>query len=122
MTNINPIQFGITGSQIFRKEGKQETVKEEKANLQPEAKKNVDSKEVLGFLASQNADLIPAKVKRTVDVSKYVTPEQAERISGFVKGFENDYDVVSQTAMQEFSDLSESAAGSIALAYINATY
>lgn len=122
MTNINPIQFGIMGNQILKKEDKKENVKEEKASVQQEAKKSLNSNEVLGFLASQNTDLIPAKVKRTVDVSKYVTPEQEARIAGFVKGFETDYEEISQAALSEFSDLSESAAGAIALSYIDATY
>lgn len=123
MTNINPIKFGVTGSYLPKKEEKQDLVKNsEKTNVQPQAKKSVDSNEVLGFLAAQNADLVPAKTKKTVDVSKYVTPEQAERISGFIKGFEKDYDEISEAAVKEFPDLTESAAGSIALAYINASY
>lgn len=123
MTNINPIQFGITGNYFIKKEEKQDlTTKSEKTNVNPDANKNIDSNEVLGYLAAKNADLVPAKTKRTVDVSKYVTQEQANRIAGFMQGFEEDFNEVSSAAIEEFPDLTESAAGSIALAYINASY
>lgn len=123
MTNINPIQFGITGNYYVKKEEKQDlTANQEKVNVNPEAKRNIDSSEVLGYMAARNADLVPAKAKRTVDVSKYVTSEQANRIAGFMQGFEKDYNEFSTVAMEEFPDMTESAAGSIALAYINASY
>ena len=124
MTNINPIKFGVAGSQYFKKEAKEDLTNKQDKNLnsQTEAKKNVDSKEVLGYLAAQNTDLVPSKATRTIDVKKYVTAEQAARIENFVKGFETDFDEISQAALNEFPDLTGAAADGIALAYINASY
>lgn len=122
MNNINPIYLGLANGLTVKKEDKQEIVKNpEKSDVQPESKSAVNSNEVLGFLAAQNADLVPAKAKRTVDVSKYVTPEQASRIAGSMKDFEKDFTEISAAAISEFPDLTEEAADGIAITYINST-
>lgn len=124
MTNINPIKFGLTASQFGKKEVNEDLTKtaEKNQTAQLGAKKQLNSNEVLGFLAAQNADMMPAKTTKTVEVSKYVTPEQASRIESFMKGFENDFNELSGAAMAEFPDMTEEAAGSVALAYINSAY
>ena len=72
-------------------------------------------------MAAQNLAFVPTKTTRTINVSKYVTPEQEARIAGFMKGFEADYEEAAAIAQNEFG-VDEKTAGSIALAYINATY
>lgn len=123
MTNVNPIKFGVSANQYFKNEEKEDLAKTgEKAKKTPAEQKNVESKEVLGFMAAQNTDIVPAKIKKTVDVSKYVNEEQTQRIKDFIASFEADYNEASEIAMNEFPDLSQEAAGNIALAYINASY
>lgn len=124
MSNINPLKFGVTGNQYFKQEAKEDltkgAAKEHKA--EEKAHKQLGSNEVFGFLAAQNADLIPVKAQKTVDVSKYVTKEQEARIADFMKGFEADFDEAFNIAADEFPEISEKAASDIALAYINASY
>ena len=124
MSNINPIKFGVTGNQYFKQDAKEDltknTAKEQKA--EENKQKQLGSNEVFSFLAAQNADLIPVKAHRTVDVSKYVNKEQEARIASFMKGFEADFDDAFNVAINEFPEISEKTAGDIALAYINASY
>lgn len=124
MTNINPIKFGVSSNQYFKNEEKEDLTKtSENAKKAPaEAKKSIDSKEVLGFMAAQNTDIVPAKTTKTVDVSKYVNEEQTQRIKDFMAAFEADFNQASEIAMNEFPDLSQEAAGNIALAYLNSSY
>lgn len=124
MTNINPIRFGIGANQYFKQEGKEDLAKSAEKNTKaaPEAKKSIESGEVLGFMAAQNADLMPAKAKKTIEVSKYVTPEQAARIENFMKGFEADFKEASDIALNEFPDITQETVDGIALAYINSSY
>lgn len=124
MTNINPIRFGIAGNQYFKQETKEDLAKNNGKENTAEEKhgKQVDSKEVLGYLAAQNADIIPAKAKRTVDVSKYVNAEQSARIEDFMKAFEADYIFASKIAKEEFGDISDETAGKLALSFINSSY
>lgn len=124
MTNINPINFGFTGNQYIKKNLNEEIVQEQKKNNNGEigTKKQMSSEDVLGYMAKVNADIIPAKAERTIEVSKYVNAQQQERIENFMKAFEADYDEASQIALTEFPDISQETAGKIALAYINATY
>lgn len=124
MTNINPINFGFTGNQYIKKNLNEEIVQEQKKNNNGEIgnKKQMSSAEVLGYMANVNADIIPAKAERTIEVSKYVNAQQQARIENFMKAFEADYDEASQVALNEFPDISQETARKIALAYINATY
>ena len=124
MTNINPIRFGVSSNQYFKNEEKEDLTKnsENAQKTANEGKKSIDSKEVLGFMAAQNTDILPTKTKKTLDVSKYVNEDQTQRIKDFMATFEADYNEASEIAMNEFPDLSQEAAGNIALAYINASY
>ena len=121
--NINPLKFGVTG-QYFKQETQEDlnknSAKEETAQAKEE--KQVSSNEVLGFLAAQNADMIPVRTQKTLDVSKYVTEEQEARIEEFMKGFEADYDEAVEIAGEEFPGISDELAGDLALAYINSSY
>lgn len=122
--NINPIKLGVTGNQYFKQESKEDlTQQAANENKTAEKKENqLASSEILGFMAAQNTDLIPVKTKKTLDVSKYVTPEQEARIANFMKGFEEDYEEAYEIAANEFPEISGKAVSEIALAYINALY
>ena len=124
MSNINPLKFGVTGNQYFKQESKEDLSKgtEKESKAKGNEHKQLASNDVFGFMAAQNADLIPVKTKKTLDVSKYVTPEQEARITEFMKGFEADFDEAFNIAADEFPEISDKAASDLALAYINASY
>ena len=123
MTNINPIKFGVSGQQFFTKENNEEIAKETAKEKKDDGEvKELTAKDVLGFLAATNADIMPVPVKKTLDVSKYVNDEQAARIEDFMKAFEADFDEATATALEEFPDITQETASNIALAYINQTY
>ncbi|MCD7779175.1 MAG: hypothetical protein LUH05_00695 [Candidatus Gastranaerophilales bacterium] len=123
MSNINPIKFGVAG-QYYKNDSKEDLSKSTEKEQQSTAanQKQVNSSEVLGFMAAQNADMVPVKTQKTVDVSKYVSEDQEARIADFMEGFEADFDEAFNIAAEEFPDLSEEAAVSLALSYINASY
>lgn len=82
--SVNPY-----GNQPKGSEAKPEDKKPEAPQAQPKgAQVNPDA--VLSFMAQQ-AIVVQPKVatQKTYDVGKYVTPEQAERIAGFVTSFED---------------------------------
>lgn len=91
--NINPININaqaIKYAQMQQPEKKEDSVKDAQKNSKPVVdKKEVPANDVLSYMAAQSVDVQP-KVKKTVDVSKYVTPDQAQRIAGFVQGFESE--------------------------------
>ena len=123
MTNINPINLGISGNMYFKGETNEEiTAKKEDLKSGENSKKQYNLEEVLNMLAAQNKDLVPVTTPKTLDVSKYVTEEQEARIADFMRNFEADFDEAESAALNEFPDISENAAKNIALAYINATY
>lgn len=120
--NINRLGFNIAGYNYARQEeAAAQSAPEKKAEAEKNDKKQLGANDVLNYMAAANTDLIPVKAQRTVDVNKYVSPEQAERISQFVKGFEANFDEAANTAVNEFG-VSEKVANEIALAYINASY
>jgi hypothetical protein len=91
--NINPISINtqaIKYAQLSQPDKKDDAIKD--ASKEPKhtvGQKEVPASDVLSYMAAQSVDVQP-KVKKTVDVSKYVTPEQAQRIAGFVQGFEKE--------------------------------
>ena len=91
--NINPININtqaIKYAQLSHPEKKEDAVKDSQQDAKPSVgQKEVPAGDVLNFMAAQSIDVQP-KVKKTVDVSKYVTPEQAQRIASFVQGFEKE--------------------------------
>lgn len=94
---------------------------EQKTQQKENDKKQIQANDVLEFMASSKIDMVPIKSTKEVDVNKYVTTEQAERIAAFVKGYEADYDEAVKIAVDEFN-ISGNVANDIALAYINASY
>lgn len=90
--NINPININShLVNYVKLKEEKKEGLEKDatKGRAAQVEKKEIPATDVLSFMAAQSIDVQPA-VKKTIDVSKYVTPEQAERIAGFVQGFEKE--------------------------------
>ena len=120
--NINRLGFNITGYNYARQEeAAAQSAPEQKGKAVEKENKQLGANDVLGYMAAANADLIPVKAQRTVDVRKYVSTDQEKRISEFVKGFEADYENAAAMAVNEFG-VDEKVAGEIALAYINASY
>ena len=93
--NINGIGVGLNAN-LPKKESAPE-VKEDAVKDTPQANSasNLMSQdEVLNVLAQQaNINKSTINMNKTYDVSKYVTPEQAQRIAGFVTSFE---DIIAQ--------------------------
>lgn len=91
--NINPININsqaIKYAQMHQPEKKEDAIKDASKENKPVIdKKEVPAGDVLSYMAAQSVDVQP-KVKKTVDVAKYVTPEQAQRIAGFVQSFESE--------------------------------
>jgi hypothetical protein len=120
--NINPVKLGITSNQFVVKEKQEEQKKNLNQEKQAEDKKQVDSKEVLGYMAAQGLDMVPVRTQKTLDVSKYVNDEQEARIADFMKDFEANYDEAFAIAADEFPGISDDLANDLALSYINASY
>jgi len=117
--NINRLAFNITGYNYARQEETAyQNVPEQKEKAPAKEKSKIGANDVLSFMAASNADMVPVKQQRTVDVNQYVTSEQADRIAGFMKGFEADFNEAAQTAIDEFG-VNEKTADEIALAYMN---
>lgn len=87
--NINSQSIAFSGMKSKEKEAEKKA-EEEKSSTPAPATKNLEAADVLGFMAAQSVDVQPKRAEKTLDVSKYVTPEQAERIAGFIRGFESE--------------------------------
>ena len=70
-------------------EAKPEEKTPEAASQAAPAQPQVAANDVLTYMA-YNAVGVNVSTPRTYDVGKYVTPEQAARIAGFVAGFETE--------------------------------
>lgn len=90
--NINPINIGSRGIN-FHQPRKEETEKnlatEKEVTQQPNISKELSADDILNHLSASSMAMKPV-VKKSLDISKYVTPEQAERIAGFVTSFEGE--------------------------------
>lgn len=118
LNNINGIGVGLN-TNLPQKETAPE-VKEDavKEAPQPKAELNFMSQEdVLNVMAQQAAlNKSAINTTKTYDVSKYVTPEQAQRIAGFVTSFEDIVAQNLQAVTAEFGDsLTDSAKMNIVL-------
>lgn len=94
LNNINGIGIGLNTNLPQR-----ETAAEVKENVVQDAPQVnsaanlIPQDEVLNVMAQQAAVNFAVNAPRTYDVAKYVTPEQAQRIAGFVTSFE---DIIAQ--------------------------
>ena len=86
---INAGSVNPYGGQPKGSETKPEENKPENATPQPQGAQ-VNPDDVLSYMAQQAVVVNPSvSTPRTYDVTKYVTPEQAARIAGFVTSFED---------------------------------
>ncbi len=82
--SVNPYGNQPKGNEAKTEENKAETPKATPQNPQ------VAPNDVLSYMAQQAVVVNPkVSTPKTYDVSKYVTPEQAQRIAGFVTSFED---------------------------------
>ena len=81
--SVNPYGNQPKGNEAKPEEAKPET--QPQAPAAPQVKPD----DVLTYMANSAAVVNPQVTPRTYDVSKYVTPEQAARIAGFVTSFED---------------------------------
>lgn len=119
MTSINPINVntqGIGGAYGFGAKPKSE----EKEAVEKEAaaaseQHNVSADDVLSFMAQSAVSVKPA----TVDPSKYVDSESAERIAGFMSQFEDIVATNLAAISKEFPNMSDSSKQALALAQVD---
>lgn len=116
--NINGIGVGLN-TNLPQKEAAPE-VKEETVKEAPQPKPELSlmsQDDVLNVMAQQAAiNKSAIQAQKSYDVSKYVTPEQAQRIAGFVTSFEDIVAQNLQAVTAEFGDeLSDSAKMNIVL-------
>lgn len=78
-------QANSVGEKPENKADKKEDNKPQVEQQQPQ----VSAEETLNFLNAQALTARPVEQPRVLNVSKYVTPEQAERICGFINQFED---------------------------------
>ncbi len=119
LNNINGIGIGLN-TNLPKKESAPE-VKEDVAKEVPQQKVDLNrmsQDEVLNVMAQQAAfNKSAINTQKSYDVAKYVTPEQAQRIAGFVTSFEDIIAQNLQAVTAEFGNsLTESAKLDIVLA------
>ncbi len=117
--NINGIGINTGAVNGYSAKPKKEDAKaeEKQETQQPQAQgKALNPDDVLTFMAQQAAFNKPANLYAgKYDISKYVTPEQAERIAGFVTSFEDEVAKGLVGVNEEFGDnISEAAKYEIA--------
>lgn len=117
--NINGIGINTGSVNGYPTKPQKEEVKsEEKQDTQqPQAQhRALNPDDVLTFMAQQAAFKKPANLYAgKYDIAKYVTPEQAQRIAGFVTSFEGEVTKGLVTLNEEFGDnISEAAKYEIA--------
>ncbi len=121
MTYINPINVnsqGVSGSYGFG--AKPQTKSDESAAEETPAtaqtqQTQVSADQVLNYMAQSAVSVTP----KTVDPSKYVDSESAQRIAGFMSQFE-DIVATNLTAINaEFPDMSDSSKQAMALAQVD---
>ena len=62
--------------------------KKEDGKPQVDQKAQVSGEDTLNIMDAQSASMRPVEQPRVLNVSKYITPEQAQRICGFINQFE----------------------------------
>ena len=119
MTSINPINVntqGVGSSYGYNSSSKaaEEEVAEEQTTVNENQKSAVSADDVLNFMAqSATVSVSPAA---SIDTSKYVDSASAERIAGFMAQFEDEVAANLKAIYEEFPDMSEASAQTLALA------
>lgn len=116
---INTGSVNPYGNQTKGSETKPEEKQPEAANNAPQ-KPAVKPEDVLAYMANSAVIVNPKAATKTYDVSKYVTPEQAARIAGFVTSFEDQVakGLLAIGEMDELSGLPDTAKYEIAAAMV----
>lgn len=121
MSSINPINVntqGVGGSSLFGAKPKAEDKKAAEAEVKTAGQqKQVAAEDVLGFMAQSAVSVTPQK---SVDPTKYVDKESADRIAGFMAQFE---DIVAENLSaisKEFPELSPESQQLLALSQVKA--
>ncbi len=126
MTHINSYSYSpkgvVSNNQNAAEKGDANLTTAQNQQQAANTNTQVSGSDVLNYMAAQNAAFVPTGGPKTVNVSDYVNAEQKTRIEDFMKGFEADYEEMLALTLEEFPDLSEGAAGAIALGYIDETY
>ena len=112
--SVNPYGNQTKGSEAKPEEKQPETVANTAQNS------TVKPEDVLTYMANSAVIVNPTATTSTYDVSKYVTPEQAARIAGFVTSFEDQVaqGLIAINEMEEFDGLSEASKYEIAAAMV----
>ena len=112
--SVTPYGNSPKGSEAKPDETKPETTPGATQNSQ------VKPDDVLNYMANSAVGVYPQATTRTYDISRYVTPEQAERIAGFVTSFEDQVaqGLLTLNELEEFDGLSEAAKYDIAAAMV----
>lgn len=112
---INTGAVNPYGNQAKGSEAKPEENKPEVQNNAPK-KPSVKPDDVLTYMANSAVVINPKAAQKTYDVAKYVTPEQAQRIAGFVTSFEDQVakGLLAINGMDELAGLSDKAKYEIA--------
>ncbi|MCD7878501.1 MAG: hypothetical protein LUG16_01050 [Candidatus Gastranaerophilales bacterium] len=120
MSNVNGIQLGVYGSNSYftqqEKEDLTQTSKKE-ANTENTPNRQMESSEILGYMAAQSAAFVP--VQKPLDVSQYVSAEEEERIAASMEKFVATEEAVHSSVKNEDLGLSDEAETEISLAYMN---
>ena len=88
--SVNRVSQANTNYQAYSVGEKPENKadKKEENKTQAEQQPQVSAEDTLKFLNAQAVSARPVEQPRVLNVSKYVTPEQAQRICGFIQQFE----------------------------------
>ena len=109
----------VNGYNNTPKGDKSEGIVDEPTPQGAPAQAQVAADDVLDYMAYSSIGVNPS-VPRTYDVARYVTPEQAARIAGFVAGFEGEVAKALQALEEEGINLPEDQKYEIAAAMATA--
>lgn len=112
--SVNPYGNNPKGAEAKPEDKKPEAAQ----NNAPKTQVNPD--DVLTYMANSAVVINPKASTKTYDVSKYVTPEQAARIAGFVTSFEDQVaeGLLAINGLDELAGLSDEAKYEIAASMV----
>ena len=121
VNNVNNVGVGFNANLPQREAAPQPRQEEAQEAQQAQVSTSFVSAEEVDKFHAQQAAVNKASVSgaRTYDVAKYVTPEQAQRIAGFIASFE---DVVAQNLEAATAELGENVSEAVLMdVALNAT-
>ena len=120
---IDPLKFNSIRYGHLQRENQGEEAAAEQQQAQS-ASSNIESHEVPSdkvFEFMAQASQVNAPKPKTLDVSRYVTSEQAERIAGSVRDYEKVIGKTMDAVKVEFPNLDDSAQMALAVELFNAS-